>query len=102
MGFGNFESFEESFYALDPECRDVPSIFTYDMYISTVIPLDTKQIRYVFGLWLYYNIHVHVGVYIICIESIRLPTCIIIHVPVHVHVCVGPYSIDEYKHFWQA
>ena len=39
---------------------------------------------------------------IICIESIRLPTCIIIHVPVHVHVCVGPYSIDEYKHFWQA
>ena len=44
--FGHFDSFEESFFARDPDCRNVPSITTFDLYVSTVLPLDHKGIRY--------------------------------------------------------
>lgn len=37
--FSDFDSFDESYRALDPECRDVKLISTYDLYISTVLPL---------------------------------------------------------------
>ena len=43
--FGHYDSFEESFFARDPDCRSVPSITTFDLYVSTVLPLDHKQIR---------------------------------------------------------
>ena len=50
-GFGDFDSFEESFFALDPECRNVQSITTFDLYISTVLPLEHKQIRCVVHIY---------------------------------------------------
>ena len=43
--FSGFESFDESFRALDPECREVKLISSYDLYISTVLPLKHKGIE---------------------------------------------------------
>ena len=43
--FAQYDSFEESFYARDPDCRNVPSITTFDLYVSTVLPLSHKSIR---------------------------------------------------------
>ena len=45
--FGHFNSFEDSFYARDPDCKSMPSITTFDLYVSTVMPLDNKNIRFV-------------------------------------------------------
>jgi tetratricopeptide (TPR) repeat protein len=42
--FGHYDSFEESFFARDPDCRNLPSITTFDLYISTVLPIDHKDI----------------------------------------------------------
>ena len=43
--FSGFESFDESFRALDPECREVKLLSSYDLYISTVLPLKHKGIE---------------------------------------------------------
>ena len=38
-------SFDDSFRALDPECRTVKLLSNYDLYISTVLPLKHKGIE---------------------------------------------------------
>ena len=43
--FSGFESIEDSYRALDPECREVKLISNYDLYVSTVLPLKHKGIR---------------------------------------------------------
>lgn len=43
--FSEFDSFDESYRALDPECRDVKLISTYDLYVSTILPLKHKGIE---------------------------------------------------------
>ena len=43
--FSEFESFDESYRALDPECRNVRLISSYDLYVSTVLPLKHKGIK---------------------------------------------------------
>ena len=50
--YGNYDSFEDSFYALDQECRLVQSLTSFDVYISTVLPLEHKKIRYCVFLFL--------------------------------------------------
>lgn len=41
-----FDSFDKSFFANEPKCKDVKLISSYDLYISTVLPLEYKGIRY--------------------------------------------------------
>ena len=41
-----FDTFDESFLANEPKCKDVKLISSYDLYISTVLPLEHKGIRY--------------------------------------------------------
>ncbi len=43
--FSGFDSFDESYRALDPECRSVRLISSYDLYISTVLPLKHKRVK---------------------------------------------------------
>ena len=43
--FSDFESFDESYRAVDPECREVKLISSYDLYVSTVLPLKHKGIE---------------------------------------------------------
>ena len=40
-----YDSFDESYRAGDPECRKVSVISSYDLYISTVLPLKHKGIK---------------------------------------------------------
>lgn len=43
--YSNYESFDESFRALDPDCQNIQLISSYDLYVSTVLPLEHKGIR---------------------------------------------------------
>lgn len=43
--YSEFDSFDESYRAQDPECRDVKLISSYDLYVSTVLPLKHKGIE---------------------------------------------------------
>lgn len=52
-GYSSFENFDASFRMQDPECRNVKLLPAYDLYISTVLPLEHKKIRYI---WL--SVHV--------------------------------------------
>ncbi len=40
-----FDSFDESFFASEPKCREVKFITSQDLSISTVLPLEHKGIR---------------------------------------------------------
>ena len=44
-GYSAYESFDDSFRALDPDCQNVQMISSYDLYVSTVLPLEHKGIR---------------------------------------------------------
>ena len=46
-GYSTYDNFDESFRALDPECQNIQLISSYDLYISTVLPLEHKGIRLV-------------------------------------------------------
>ena len=48
-GYSAYDNFDESFRALDPECQNIQLISSYDLYISTVLPLEHKGIRLVEG-----------------------------------------------------
>ena len=52
-----FESFDESFLASEPKCRDVKFISSQDLYTSTVLPLEHKGIRYAMLVFLLQNNH---------------------------------------------
>ena len=52
--YSNYESFDESFRALDPECQNIRLISSYDLYISTVLPLEHKGLRLVKCVKYYY------------------------------------------------
>ncbi len=43
--FDSYESFDASFRAQDPECRHVQRLTSFDLYISTVLPLEHKGVR---------------------------------------------------------
>ena len=43
--YSGFETFDESYRASDPECRNVKFISSYDLTISTVLPLKHKGIE---------------------------------------------------------
>ena len=45
-----FDTFDESFLANEPKCKDVKLISSYDLYISTVLPLEHRGIRYIWVL----------------------------------------------------
>lgn len=40
-----FNSFDDSFLASEPRCKNVKLISSYDLHISTVLPLEHKGIR---------------------------------------------------------
>ena len=46
-GYSSYENFDASFRMQDPECRNVKLLPAYDLYISTVLPLEHKKIRYI-------------------------------------------------------
>ena len=48
--YSNYDNFDESFRALDPECQNIQLISSYDLYISTVLPLEHKGIRLAKGV----------------------------------------------------
>ena len=48
-GYSAYDNFDESFRALDPECQNIQLISSYDLYISTVLPLEHKGRRLVEG-----------------------------------------------------
>ena len=43
--YSDYESLDESFRALDPDCQNVQLISSYDLYVSTVVSLEHKGIR---------------------------------------------------------
>lgn len=43
--FKEFDTFDESFLASEPKCRDVKFISSQDLKVSTVLPLEHKGIR---------------------------------------------------------
>ena len=43
--YSSYDSFDASFRAQDPECQNVKLLSSYDLYISTVLPLEHKGIR---------------------------------------------------------
>ena len=43
--YSDYESFDESFRALEPDCQSVQMISSFDLYISTVLPLEHKGVR---------------------------------------------------------
>ena len=45
--YTTYDSFDFGFRAHDLECRKVPPLPTHDLYISTVLPLEHKGIRFV-------------------------------------------------------
>lgn len=46
-GYSGYESFDASFREQVPECKNVKLLSAYDLYISTVLPLAHKKVRYV-------------------------------------------------------
>ena len=60
--YSTYDSFDESFRALDPECQHIQLISSYDLYISTVLPLEHKGIKLVRG-----RKHIHTYVQGVCI-----------------------------------
>ena len=46
-GYSTYENFDASFRMQDPECKNVKLLSAYDLYISTVLPLEHKEIRYI-------------------------------------------------------
>ncbi len=69
-----FDSFDESFLASEPNCKEVKFITSHDLSISTVLPLEHKGIRYNFLLRRY-----SFSVYFVCKHSISFqhPACIV-------------------------
>ena len=43
--YSGFETFDESFRAKDYDCKNVKLISAYDLYITTLLPLEHKGIR---------------------------------------------------------
>ena len=43
--YSDYESFDESFRVLEPDCQSVKMISSYDLYVSTVLPLEHKGVR---------------------------------------------------------
>ncbi len=43
--YSEFDTFDESYRASDPECRKIKFISSYDLTISTVLPLKHKNIE---------------------------------------------------------
>lgn len=41
-----YDSFDDSFVANEPDCKEVKLITSQDLSISTVLPLEHKGIRY--------------------------------------------------------
>lgn len=60
-GYSTYENFDASFRMQDPECKNVKLLSAYDLYISTVLPLEHKEIRY--------NLCVHVFRYVLHISQ---------------------------------
>jgi len=46
-GYSTYENFDASFRMQDPECKNVKLLSAFDLYISTVLPLEHKEIRYI-------------------------------------------------------
>jgi len=44
-GYSGYESFDASFREQVPECKNVKLLSAYDLYISTVLPLEHKKVR---------------------------------------------------------
>lgn len=44
-GLGSPEGFDAKFRAEDPECKNVKPLSTFDLYISTALPLEHKGIQ---------------------------------------------------------
>ena len=43
--YSAYKTFDESYRARDPECRNVKLISSYDLTSSTVLPLKYKEIK---------------------------------------------------------
>ena len=48
------EGFDAKFRAEDPDCENVKPLSTFDLYISTALPLEHKGIQ-----WVHMHVHVH-------------------------------------------
>lgn len=51
-----FDSFDESFIASEPKCREVKFITSQDLSISTVLPLEHNGIRYIIYIIMHSNV----------------------------------------------